>query len=146
MVQTTQRLIGWLFVRSTAHQHVTGIVAWWEARRVPFNIIVAVAGVVSAAVMVGVAFTCVRRGGPPIGLPASPLFALVGALIYGIVANLCYTGGWIAELLVARLWKADTSRFGPIAFALGTGFSVFVTFLPAAAIVILAAATSCRGW
>ena len=99
----------------------------------------------SAAVMVAVAFMRERRGGAAIGVPGSPLFAIAGVLLYGIVANICYTGGWITELLVARLWRADTSRFGPIAFALGTGFSVFVTLVPAAATVVLAVATSCRG-
>jgi hypothetical protein len=134
-----------MFVRSTAHQRVAAV-GWWEVRRVPYNIVVGAVGLVSVGVMLGVAFTCERHGGAAIGLPGSPLFAIAGVLTYGIVANLCYTGGWIAELLVARLWRADTSQFGPIAFALGTGFSVFVTLMPAAAVVILAAATSCRGW
>lgn len=95
--------------------------------------------------MVGVAFACERRGGAAIGLPDSPLFAIAGVLLYGIIANVCYTGGWITELLVARFWRADRSRFGPIAFTLGTGFSVFATLVPAAAVVVLAMVTSCRG-
>jgi len=120
-------------------------VGWWEARRVPYNVIVGAVGLVSAAVMVGVAFACERRGGAAIGLPDSPLFAIAGVLLYGIIANVCYTGGWITELLVARFWRADRSRFGPIAFTLGTGFSVFATLVPAAAVVVLAMVTSCRG-
>ncbi len=143
--QAPKQLVEWLFVRSTAHQHAAGVVGWWEARRVPYNIIVGAVGLVSAALMVAVAFTCERRGGAPIGLPDSPLFAIAGVLLYGIIANVCYTGGWITELLVARVWRVDTSRFGPIAFALGTGFSVFVTLVPAAVVVVVATVTSCRG-
>jgi hypothetical protein len=92
---------------------------WWEARRVPYNVIVEVVGLSSSAVMVAVAFTCESRGGAPIGLPDPRAFALVGVLLYGILANACYTGGWITELLVAKLWSVDTARFGPIAFTLG---------------------------
>ena len=96
--------------------------------------------------MVGVAFTCESRGGAAIGLPGSPLFAIAGVLLYGIVVNVCYTGGWMTELLVARLWRIDTSRFGPIALALGIAFSILVTLTPAAAVAILATVTSCGSW
>jgi len=93
--------------------------------------------------MVAVAFTCESRGGPPIGLPDPPAFALLGALLYGILANVCYTGGWVTELLVAKVWSVDTSRFGPIAFTLGTAFSVLLTLMPAGLIVVGAVLTSC---
>ena len=145
MQQTLKRLVGWLFVRSTAHQKPTSVVGWWEARRLPYNIIVGAVGLLSATVMVAVAFTCERRGGAAIGLPGSPLFAIAGVLLYGLLVNLCYTGGWMTELLIASLWRAGTSRFAPIAFALGTGFSVLVTVVPAAAAVVFAVATSYRG-
>jgi len=95
--------------------------------------------------MVTVAFTCESRGGAPIGLPDPPAFAIMGVLVYGVLANFCYTGGWITELVVAKVWAVDTSRFGPIAFALGTAFSVLVPLAPAALIVVVAAITSCSG-
>ena len=93
--------------------------------------------------MVTVAFTCESRGGAPIGLPDPPGLAIVGVLVYGVLANVFYTGGWVTELLVARLWRADTTRFGPIAYTLGTAFSGLVTLIPAGLILASAVLTSC---
>jgi hypothetical protein len=65
-------------------------------------------------------------------------------LLYGVLANVCYTGGWITELIIAKVWSVDTSRFGPIAFTLGTVFSVLLTLAPAGLIVVTATIFSCR--
>jgi len=143
LVEVPKTLLGWLLTRQIGPLHSRAVVLWWEARRVPYNVIVGMVGLLTSAVMVMVAFICESRGGAPIGLPDPPAFALVGILLYGILANVCYTGGWITELLVAKLWSVDTARFGPIAFILGTGFSVLVTLIPAGLIVAAAAMTSC---
>jgi len=143
--QTSQRLLGRLVARRAEALPNASVVLWWEARRVPYNVIVGVTGLISSAVMVAVAFTCESRGGAPIGLPDPPAFAIVAAVLYGVLANVCYTGGWITELLLARVWAVDTSRFAPIAFTLGTAFSVFLTLVPAVLIVAAAALTSCGG-
>jgi hypothetical protein len=100
-------------------------------------------GVVSSIVMVTVAFTCESRGGVPIGLPDPPALTIVAVVIYGLLANVCYTGGWITELLVVKLWQADTSRFGPIAYTLGTALSALITLAPAGVILAAGALTSC---
>lgn len=120
--------------------------AWWEARRLPYNAIVGVIGLVSGASMLTVAYVCARSGGAPIGLPDPPLLAVVGVLAYGIGANVCYTGGWVTELLIARFWGVQTERFGPIAFTLGTVFSAIVTLAPAGLVIAVAAGTACRGF
>lgn len=89
-----RQLAGRLLTRPPGHLRPLEIVRWWELRRLPYNAIVGAVGIVSAVTMVGVAFTCESRGGAAIGLPDPPLFAIVGVLLYGILANLCYTGGW----------------------------------------------------
>jgi hypothetical protein len=142
--QAPQRLLGWLITRPAGALPVGAVVLWWEARRVPYNAVVGVTGLISSVVMVAVAFTCKSRGGAPIGLPDPPAFAIVGVLLYAVLANVCYTGGWITELVVAKVWAVDTSRFGPIALALGTVFSVLLTLAPAALVVAAAAVTSCE--
>ena len=136
-------LLGWLFTRPIGPLPSGAVIRWWEARRVPYNMIVGMVGLISSSVMVAVAFTCESRGGALIGLPDPPAFALVAVLLYGILANVCYSGGWITELLVAKLWFVDTARFGPIAFTLGIAFSVLVTLIPAVLVVAMAALTSC---
>jgi hypothetical protein len=109
----TKRLLAWLFTRPVWPLSPGQIVLWWEARRVAYNAALGVVGL------------------------------LLGALLYGILANVGYTGGWIVELLVARLWSVDTERFGPIAFTLGMAFSVLVTLLPPGLVVLVALITSC---
>jgi hypothetical protein len=97
-----ERLLAWLFTRPVWPLSSGQIVLWWEARRVAYNVVLGAVGLLSSAVMVAVAFTCESRGGAPIGLPDPPILAVLGALLYGILANVCYTGGWIVELVVAR--------------------------------------------
>ena len=143
LVEAPTTLRGWLFTRRPGPLGAKAVVLWWEARRVPYNVIVGMVGLMSSAVLVTVAFVCESRGGAPIGLPDPPILALLGVLLYGIVANVCYTGGWITELLVAKLWAVDTGRFGPIAFILGTALSVLVTLAPAGLVLAVAAITSC---
>jgi hypothetical protein len=86
---------------------------------------------------------CESRGGEPIGLPDPAALAIVGVILYGILANVCYTGGWVTELVVAKVWAIDTSRFGPVAFTLGTAFSVLITLAPASLVVAAAVLTAC---
>src|SRR5687768_16470084 len=95
MPSTIPTLLAPLVTRPSRPIPSMAVVLWWEARRVPYNVIVGVVGLGTPAIMVAVAFTCESRGGAPFGLPDPPGLALVGVVLYGIVANLCYTGGWI---------------------------------------------------
>jgi hypothetical protein len=45
--------------------------------------------------------------GDAIGVPGSPLFAIFAVVIYGIMANVCFTGGWILELLSRQRLRAS---------------------------------------
>jgi hypothetical protein len=60
---------------------------WWEMRRLPYNLVV---GAVGLAVGIGcfalVLFSEMKLG-EPFPWPDPPLFALVGAVFYGIAAN-----------------------------------------------------------
>jgi hypothetical protein len=96
-------------------------------------------------VIVATAWTCERLGGVAIGLPDPVVLAVIGVIAFGVIANVCYTGGWIVELLVAKVWRVESTRFGPIAFALGTAFSVLVALAPAGLNLAVAALTRCRG-
>ncbi|MGH6872531.1 MAG: hypothetical protein ACREHE_13605 [Rhizomicrobium sp.] len=100
--------------------------AWWEIRRVPFNLIVLVAGVVT---LFAIEIVGARLAGVGPEIMASPLF-VAAVLAYAVAANVCYTLGWVTEML----WSGgDTTRTelhrGRI-FWLGTGFSVLVTLVP----------------
>jgi hypothetical protein len=96
------------------------IIAWWEARRLRFNLYIGTIGTVtwflvliagSAAVKPGVDFE-------------EPVAMLVGPFVYGLLANACYTFGWVVDTVSyhgtprTRLYKA------------GIIFSVVLTGLP----------------
>ena len=60
----------------------------------------------------------------------SPILAVFGVFAYGIMANICYTGGWITELVAKYVWKDQAENLGKITFTLGIVFSVIITLLP----------------
>jgi hypothetical protein len=101
------------------------IILWWEKRRLHFNATLAVVGTISVVLMLACA-------GVANALPDPPIFMPLGIIAYAIMANICYTGGWIAELFVGT-WKtrADTAAFGLRAFRAGMKFSIYLTLFPA---------------
>ena len=106
------------------------VIGWWEARRIPFNLLVGATGIVTAVAVVVVAWVSERLLGIPIGLPDPPVVAVLAAIAFGMAANVCYTGGWLVELIVQKTWPDQAEQIGPISFALGLSFAVLVTLLP----------------
>jgi hypothetical protein len=139
------RLAGWIFAHQLEKSHPAHVVAWWELRRLPYNLIVGATACLTLSVFFAVAYGCQLSGGPPLGLPQPPLLVVIAIAAYGVVVNFFFTGGWILELLVARLWRVSTPVFGPIAFTVGTAVSVVVTLVPAGLLILFAIFTSCRG-
>jgi ABC-type branched-subunit amino acid transport system permease subunit len=107
------------------------VIGWWEARRIPFNLVVGSAGLVSCIVVGVVALGSYFLYDSELGMPDPPLFALFGILIYGIAANVCFTGGWITELIIRQIWPAEADRFATLSLSLGLVFSVLLTLSPA---------------
>jgi hypothetical protein len=95
---------------------------WWETRRVVFNLILFVVGLLS--ILIG---NYAMLASPPI---------LLGIIAYAIAANIFYTLGWISEIL----WSAgDTTRteaLRPNVFRLGLLFSVCLTLLPGSVVLL----------
>jgi hypothetical protein len=106
------------------------VIGWWEARRVPFNLIVGIAGLISCIVVAIVGLGSEILFGGELGLPDPPIFALVGVLAYAVLANICFTGGWIVEIIVRKLWPGECDNFGTTSFALGVIFSLLLTLAP----------------
>lgn len=118
-------------------EHVRGawqIIGWWEARRIPYNLVVGATGLATGAALLGCALVSEKFLGEPVGWPDPPFVMVLGVLAYGIMANVCYTGGWIAELVAGEIWGEGARGFGPIAFLFGFGFSIALTMLPAAVV------------
>jgi hypothetical protein len=119
------------FARSDEEASVWRTIRWWEMRRIPYNLLVGAAGIVSLLVLVVCELVVENvqhvSAGP---MPDPPLFLLAGIFFYGVAANLCYTSGWVVELFARRIWGPATGALGPITFALGLGFSVLLSLLP----------------
>jgi len=124
-----------LFSQKNPSPSILQIIGWWELRRIPYNIIVGVSGIVSILVaLAGAALSDLIFRKAVLGAPGFGFIVL--AVAYPIMANVCFTGGWIAEILARRIKKEESAHFGSLAFTLGTLFSIALTLLPG---VLLAA-------
>ncbi len=101
------------------------VVAWWESRRIAYNVIVGVSGVTSLllANVVGL----IGPYGRVLGFPP-----LLGLIAVGVIANVCYTGGAAAELAFNAAMGRRNNVVGPTLFRYGTAFSVGLSLLPLA--------------
>jgi hypothetical protein len=101
-----------------------GILTWWESRRLMYNVIVGASGIVTLAVIGAISLI------PP-GLGLRGLLPPIpGILVYGVLANVCYTFGPFVEIGLQRLWKDRVLPVGPALFRQGLSFSVGLTLLP----------------
>jgi hypothetical protein len=75
------------------------VIGWWEARRIPFNLIVGTAGLVSCIVIGVVGVGSFFLLGNDLGSVGSPLVSLFIVLMYGIAANVLFTGDGLRSLL-----------------------------------------------
>lgn len=70
--------------------------------------------------------------GVPIGLSDGPLLEVFAAVAYGVMANICYTGGWIAELAMRSIYGPELAdAYGARMYRFGLRFSLVLTFVPA---------------
>lgn len=100
------------------------ILGWWERRRPAYNLVLAVAGVLSLGAQS--LFTLLP---PRSAWPDVPL-GLVGVLAYAVLANLCYCAGPAVDVYIRRRWGSAYAAVGPTLFRYGFVFSVGLTLLP----------------
>lgn len=128
--------------RESPPTSVGQIIYWWEMRRVPFNLAVGIAGLITCVIWL-VCLTVLIIAEPEIVhdpeaplVPDGGVFAIFGVILYAIAANVCYTGGWIVEVALFWVGKKGDMYFGPMAFALGAALSLLLTLLPAVVFVV----------
>jgi hypothetical protein len=98
------------------------ILTWWESRRFLFNLCVGSAGLLS----LGMAALIGRLPPHPGGFP----IPWGGVLVYGVLANLCYTLGPASDLVLRRTLRDRAPAVGPVLFRYGFVFSLGLTLLP----------------
>lgn len=107
----------------------TRTILWWELRRIPYNILVGFCAIVSLVVF----FLAIAGSGAlaPGEDAVEPLGLLAALILAPIAINICYTLGWIVELILRGISPTLSPHFGPILLAAGLAFSCLVVALPA---------------
>jgi hypothetical protein len=111
------------------------IVLWWETRRIRYNLMVGLSGISSIVLILVAGSAAVKPGADfeePIGL-------VFGPIVFGIMANVCYTTGWIVDISV----YGAAPRYS--LFRLGLMLSIVFAGLPGLWAVIAWLITLCTG-
>lgn len=90
----------------------------------PYNLIVGTVGAVSFLLYL-LCISLAHELKP--GEDAIEPMALLAA---PVAINICYTGGWIVELLLSAIRRKASSPLGPVLLKLGVGFSLIMVLLP----------------
>jgi hypothetical protein len=116
-------LVQLLFPVPDVRRSPATLLAWWERRRLTYNVIVGGTGLVTLTVLHVLSWL------PPHGNFDPPLVLVI---LYGICANICYSFGFGIEVLLQRLWGEEVAPVGPTLFRHGLVFSVGLTLIPIA--------------
>jgi hypothetical protein len=111
------------------HPNWMSVVLWWEIRRIPYNIVVGLAG---AASMIATFFLIIASGTLEPGEDAVEPIAWIGLPLLGaIFFNLCYTAGWCCELVVRATSRQQADGLGSALFFAGLALSLAIVLFPA---------------
>ena len=118
-----------IFSMQPAHPNWLSVVLWWEVRRIPYNIVV---GLVGAFSMAATFLLIVASGELEPGEDAIEPIAWFGLpLLGGIFFNVCYTAGWVCELVVRFTSERHPTSLGSALFFGGLALSLGIVLLPA---------------
>jgi hypothetical protein len=102
------------------------VIRWWELRRLLYNVVLLVVGVAAIAGMEWLMTKVIPLGEDAV----EPMILVLGVLVYGFMANLCYTLGWVIELRSRKSNPVSARRRGQWMFRAGLLFSGVLTSLP----------------
>jgi hypothetical protein len=120
-----------LFRRESPALSSAETILWWESRRIPYNLIVGTAGICTCVAVVALALIAQEFFNSDFGLPDPPGLGVILVILYGIMANVCFTLGWVTELLLRRMSMREANAFAENTFFCGLLFSVVLTLSPA---------------
>ena len=103
----------------TKDRNIFQIIFWWEIRRILYNVIVLIAGIISLLLMV---FFASKKIKLEAGEDFIEPFAII---IFAVLSNLFYTLGWITEMFVER-----SLDYGRKMFKTGLYFTLICMFIP----------------
>jgi hypothetical protein len=115
-------MLGELLYPSATHpRSLFATLAWWEARRGKFNLVVGATGVFTL-VMISL------MGLVPPGVPMH--FDWRPIALYAVLANVCYSFGFPLEIALRKFLGRGAPVVGPAIFRQGLAFSVGLTLMP----------------
>ena len=102
------------------------IVCWWEWRRLLYNLLLLVIGIAS---IIGFEFL-MSKVIPPGEDAEEPMGLFLGVILYAVMANLCYTAGWIVELGTRKADPIAARQRSKRMFRAGMWVSALLTTAP----------------
>jgi hypothetical protein len=86
--------ISWIFKEAEGLSR-REVFSWWEKRRIVFNFLVGIIGIVAWLLVLFAGSAAVKPGDDF----EEPIAMMLGPLVYAILANICYTSGGIFDVL-----------------------------------------------
>jgi hypothetical protein len=120
-----RRFAAWMFSDQVSPPTTWRVIAWWELRRIPFNLIVGVYAVACLAVFVWAILTSGHLE------PSEDAVEPIALLAAPIAINMLYTLGWLTEVPLRLLKPGLSPRFGPLLLKLGLGLGLILIAIPA---------------
>ena len=111
----------------TENRNFIQVIIWWELRRILYNIIVLIAGILSIVIMLTAASMRIQLK------PGEDFYEPIMIPIFAFLCNMGYTLGWLTEVFIKR-----NLTYGPKMFKRGLYFTLFWVFLPSTIWVIIA--------
>jgi hypothetical protein len=102
------------------------VISWWEWRRIIYNLLLLAIGVAAIA---GFEFL-MERAIPPGEDAVEPFGMLLGVAAFAFMANVCYSLGWVIELLQRENNPARARANAEKGFRRGLLFSCLLTTAP----------------
>ncbi len=116
--------IRWLFTPPDP-PGVGRAILWWEARRIPVNVLIGAYGIVCFLIF----FAAIN--GSKVLQPGEDAVEPIAIILVPIAFNICYTFGWLVEAPARALAPGLTPKLGPRLLLVGLLFSFCIISLPA---------------
>jgi hypothetical protein len=114
----------WFFHRDPGRPSPLEIIQWWEARRIPFNILIGAYGICSLAIFaLAIDSSGHLRPGEDAVEPLAIMFA-------PFAINALYTLGWLVEVPATVILPHRVPMLGPTLLKLGLGLGLILSSVP----------------
>ena len=125
-VTTMKRILAWLFEPQTHPLAWWKVIWWWEVRRIAFNFFIGSYGIVCLFVF----YWAISSSGQLES--GEDAFEPIGILAGLILANVCYTFGWLVEVPIRIVHPTTQLNYCSQLLKSGLVFSFIIISIPAA--------------